>query len=333
MPSSSVQTLTDPEQYENTVRGANVKEWVTHRGTYEAQLTRIDLHRLWMQRGRKSLPAVSRTVVQADRCGFVFLADLDQKPILNSGALVGPGQIVSYAREAEHYVRIQADYHCATMSLSPQDLAIHTRALIGRELTAPRATRSIRPPVGSMTRLMRLHRAACDLALNAPDILAHPEVAKAMEQELVRALLRCLNDDPVGEAIRYTRVPVMRRLEQALEVHAGQPVYLTELCAEIGVSDWALRLHCHEHLGMSPQRYLWLRRMNMAHRALSRADETQATVTSIATEHGFGELGRFSVQYHKLFGEPPSATLRRRPDEPRPIAQKNIGSFQFPILP
>ena len=66
---------------------------------------------------------------------------------------------------------------------------------------------------------------------------------------------------------------------------------------------------------MAPVRYLWLRRMHLANRALLRADAASATVTAIATEHGFWELGRFSVEYRSLFGEPPSVTLKRPPDD------------------
>jgi AraC-like DNA-binding protein len=54
--------------------------------------------------------------------------------------------------------------------------------------------------------------------------------------------------------------------------------------------------------------------MHLARRALLRADASAATVTMVATDHGFWELGRFSVEYRGLFGESPSASLRRPPD-------------------
>jgi AraC-like DNA-binding protein len=51
--------------------------------------------------------------------------------------------------------------------------------------------------------------------------------------------------------------------------------------------------------------------MHLARRSLIRGAAAVTTVTEIATSCGFGELGRFAVSYRKLFGETPSATLRR----------------------
>jgi AraC-like DNA-binding protein len=192
-------------------------------------------------------------------------------------------------------------------------MATAGEAVIGRELAPPSIPHCTTPPAPALSRLRRLHEAAGHLAQTAPEILAKPEVARAMEEALVEAMVFCLaagrSDGPHN--IQRHRMRVMRRLEEVLAAKPGEPLYMTELCAQIGASYWTLRDCCLEYLEMSPKRYLWLRRMNLARRALRRASAERTTVTEIATDYGFWELGRFSVAYHSLFGETPSTTLRR----------------------
>ena len=109
------------------------------------------------------------------------------------------------------------------------------------------------------------------------------------------------------------RARVMRRLEKVLMANPEEPLYMAELSPQVSASYWTLRDCCLEYLGMSPKRYLWLRRMNLARRALRRANAGDKTVTEIASGYGFWELGRFSVAYRSLFGESPSKTLDRAP--------------------
>ena len=201
------------------------------------------------------------------------------------------------------------------MSLNQTDFAAYEEALIGHAQPAPSTIRVVRPQPRLMSRLLNLHNAVTDLVATAPDVVLHPEVGRAIAQELARAAIACLADPGTAEAHRPNphRLSVMARFEQMLEAQSDEPLYVTDVCASIGVSERTLRLHCQHQLGMSPHRYLWLRRMNSAQRALARAEATSKTVTELANDHGFAELGRFAVSYRNLFGESPSVTLRRSP--------------------
>ena len=60
MPSSSVRTFDDPTEYGAAVRASNTELFVLGRGQFSAKLTRIDLHRVWMQSFSDTLPRIAR---------------------------------------------------------------------------------------------------------------------------------------------------------------------------------------------------------------------------------------------------------------------------------
>lgn len=116
------------------------------------------------------------------------------------------------------------------------------------------ATRVIRASPYLTSRLLRLHDAAHHLAETVPDILQHAEVARTIDEELVRALVQCLAESAAFKADRFHRYQsaVMKRFEEFLEANEDRPLHMTEICGSIGVSGKTLRLHCLERLGISP---------------------------------------------------------------------------------
>jgi transcriptional regulator GlxA family with amidase domain len=122
----------------------------------------------------------------------------------------------------------------------------------------------------------------------------------------------------IGSKWRH-HTAIINRFVDVLAANFDRPMYLAEICAVVGASERTLRASCEEHLGMGPIRYLWLRRMHLARRALLDADPAKATVTQVATDHGFWELGHFSVAYGALFGESPVESLRKPPHYHRAI--------------
>jgi transcriptional regulator GlxA family with amidase domain len=184
-----------------------------------------------------------------------------------------------------------------------------------------------------MSRLLKLHEMVGQIAKTTPDLLTLPEVARSLEQELIHLMIRCLTEGAASGMTTGGRRhdTIVARFEEFLEANPDTPLYLTEICAAIGVAERTLRVACEEHLGMGPIRYLSLRRMHLVRRALLRADPSTATVTRLATDHGFWELGRFSVTYKALFDESPSESLRRPPDDLR-ISLSRPSTLESPIL-
>ena len=109
---------------------------------------------------------------------------------------------------------------------------------------------------------------------------------------------------------------VVRVLEWS-RAHPDEPIRLQALARVAGVSSRTLEAHFMRFLGMTPLGWAREARLTHARRALL-ASEGRTTVTDVATDCGFSQLGRFAAQYCRRFGELPSETLRRirrtRPD-------------------
>jgi AraC family ethanolamine operon transcriptional activator len=103
---------------------------------------------------------------------------------------------------------------------------------------------------------------------------------------------------------------VVERAEAFLSARIGQSVSIANLCQVVGVSERSLRNAFYDVRGMSPKRCAVRARLVEVRRALSDAHGARGAVTTIATDYGFFELGRFARTYKDVFGESPSATLR-----------------------
>jgi transcriptional regulator GlxA family with amidase domain len=86
-------------------------------------------------------------------------------------------------------------------------------------------------------------------------------------------------------------------------------IEVKEIAQKIGIPDRSLREIWARKFGTSPGQYLRRRRMALARCALLKAQRPEK-VTDIAMEHGFYQLGWFSVHYRQRYGESPSATIR-----------------------
>jgi AraC-like DNA-binding protein len=314
---SRVTTFTDPYAFGAAILNGHLQMLVTSKGTFRAEHTIVQTDRLFLQRLDEDLPRLACATIEPGRAPIHFLADLNDADNVINGQEYTSADIIFYGRRTCDHLRSLGPCSNMNMSLTEDDLASTAEAITGREIAAPPATTIIRPAPAALEKLRSLHAAATRLAKTTPELLALPAISRAIEHELIRAMIVCMAGGDVAEvkACSWQRSQTMRRFEEFLAARQHEPVYAAEICAAIGVSERALRASCHERLGMGPVRYLWLRRMHLARQTLLRVEASTSTVTAIATTCGFWELGRFSVEYRALFGEQPSVTLQRPPDD------------------
>jgi AraC-like DNA-binding protein len=311
MPSSFFRTFGDPDEYATAIRQGTHRITVTQRGRFTAKLTRIDLHRLWMQHFSEDLPRTSHVQGWGGRAIIAFRTQPGSS-VTRNGIELGSTHISRLRPGLSYYQRTSGPTAYATMSLPLDEMASIGGTIAGHDLTPPYDEGTITPPPEVMARLQRLHATARGLAEDAPAVLSHPEVARGLEQTLIEAMIHCLGSVEVREdrAAERHHAAIMRRFHRVIEDHIDEPLYVPELCKAVGASERTLLACCQEHLGIGPKRYLLLRRMHLVRRALRESSPADTTITEIATRFGFWQFGRLAVAYKALFGEAPSATLR-----------------------
>lgn len=327
MPWSRVFSFDDPFTNQLAIQGADVELYPTTRGSFHAELTQIRLNRLWMQRFHQKLPQVNTVAIKPGRRVIGFLTRARHPLLQHCGMGVSAGDIIVNDFDVMHQ-RSGADFHYGSMSLPLEDFDASAKAISGLEFPGTALKHLVHPSPALTSRLLELHNTVGQIAETSPHIFELPGVVQALEHRLVYIMVRCLTDGLPSKMStgNHRHDVIVARFEDFLEANPNTPLYLPQICAAVGVAERTLRAVCEHHLGMGPIRYLALRRMHLVRRALLRAASSTTTVTKIATDHGFWELGRFSGAYRALFDETPSETLRRLPDD-RIIVLKRPSSF------
>jgi hypothetical protein len=109
-----------------------------------------------------------------------------------AGLELGPTTILWHSLAHDYHHVSMGPVAFGTMTLPVEDMAALAGSLVDADLMPPRNRMLITPPPASLGRLQRLHAAAGNLAENAPEILANPDAARGLEQELIETLVEYL---------------------------------------------------------------------------------------------------------------------------------------------
>lgn len=195
--------------------------------------------------------------------------------------------------------------------------------------------------------LTRLVERVQEMGQQAPEVLIETRAALSLRTEIL-TLARGIFDvgrpglitaaevsEPSRAVGRRTGRPavareqVLRAVLRRFETTPDDPPSVAQLAEFADVSERTLRTVFQEFYGMSPRRFLHLRRLHQAREALlNRGRDT--TVAQVAASLGFWDLGRFAGDYRELFRETPSAT--KTPRKVRAAITESIGPVVAPVL-
>jgi AraC-like DNA-binding protein len=322
MPATGKATYTDPGDYQAGLCGAAINLVFTRPGIFAARVTSLRLRHLQLLSVKESLPRVAYVTMAPGSVNIAFPTHFEPPPIWGGLEMKSLDLMLHSFGERLHQ-RTSGANGWGLISVDPEFFASFTKALTGSELIPPGVGRVFRPLRVDAVELRRLHANACRLAETKPKATSHQEVARAIEHDIVCVLVNCLTAGIAHEdtAIRQRNATIMNKFEDALAAKFDRQLTIPKVCRDIGVAERTLRMRCFDVLGMSPNQYIRLRRLNLVHVALRHADPATAKVSEIAAQYGFSEMGRFAGFYRTIFGEMPSVILRR----PRP----EIHDLQF----
>jgi AraC-like DNA-binding protein len=310
MPGGGSSIFTDADGYQASFQG--MLDLVTLRPReFRARLIWVDLPSLRLLRAQEDVPRVAYVTLPAGDV-FVTFATRPDLPLLVDGSELKFGDVMLHSRGDRLHQRTIAAGHWASIALSPTSLMSFGRTIAGQEVVAPPFSQILRPRSADRQQLLRLHMQAGQVVETNLSRISHKEVARALEQDLTLALIRCLTRGEVradGDARRH-HANALVRFEEALAAHPYRPQRMADVCRAISVSERGLRACCARLLGMSPGRYQRLRRLKRVRTELKYANPATTSSTEVMERYGFADFHRFVTEYWNAYGEMPAVQPR-----------------------
>ncbi len=153
---------------------------------------------------------------------------------------------------------------------------------------------------------------AAEKARNPGSSISHTLLFDDIQNQILFSLFQILSSiKPVSMTSAAREHSSLKRVLEYIDAHIDEPLRISDLCANAAVSESAFLKLFKRQLGMTPKSYLAGQRLFGVHRELWRSDPSSTLVSRVAESWGFWHMSQFAADYRRLFGELPSATLKR----------------------
>jgi AraC-like DNA-binding protein len=239
-----------------------------------------------------------------------------------NGMALRPDVMLLAEPETEAQFVTNDGYEAIALLIPPEDIRAHLAARQRAvDFRSPQGIETVQLNAEKIHRLFSWAKRLVDTAARQPRLFNESrEQRLAAHVELLETLLATLGEasDITPDRSRRTRQAQSRIVRIAEDYALSNPdgrLYVTDLCRAAAVSERTLENAFNEVMGLTPMSYLVRLRLHRVRQALQEGTHGTTTVSNEALKWGFWHFGDFSRAYKDCFGELPSDTLRRRPDE------------------
>ncbi len=165
-----------------------------------------------------------------------------------------------------------------------------------------------RPQLESLDRLRQVLWDINRLALESPLVSWFPPAVESLKSALASCLATTVEKH--GHPAPKRRDHVYKTVLKYMMGNLDTIVSVKDLCRAGNVSERTLLYIFRDRLDVTPKEFLQACKLRRVQQDL--LSHGTKNVTDAATRWGFWHMGQFAADYRKMFGELPSATLRRR---------------------
>lgn len=294
--------------------GPNISYTRSDAGPFHSQMTKAILGRLAFHTNRHE----SHLLIEgANSHGLVAVGF--QSPGSVARRMMGEwftnADVFIAGPRVEHFANVMPGQVTFQIFMPNEPLANELAARLNREafdLTGRRyQLRPGRQVVGKLIDIVtQSTHTVQELIHSSPSPETLEQLQKAFVERVVTILLAGDNDLTRERDSLSSTGWVLLQAREYFEENRGTPIRLADVCRAVGVSQRMLQIAFADGLGITPMKYLKLRRLHLVRERLQSTTADEVTVTVAAREAGFVDLSRFARDYKELFGQLPSETQR-----------------------
>ena len=304
-------SIAELDQYREIVRKASLEVVQLKPGKLRAVLAQADLGPSSIHWNRYGLPLRGRGTTSFEHWSFLWFPD-SIAGVYNSHVLTG-NMLLAYPPAAEFEGSISGSCHHWIATVTVDELTRSYEAISQQDFKLLQGgLKSLLLHPKHLKKLRSIATKTAMLAKDSPQLLTDDKVRmtihKAFVDNLALALYSSAGEQP-RRATQQSHSKIVHLAEQFIFSHDEMPVAVSDLCRATAATERTLERAFRNVVGLTPQKYLQVIRLNRANAELKRSSREVTTVTDAAMRAGFFHFGRFAATYKQFFGELPSDTL------------------------